>query len=609
MENFLYTSHDIRFKQPFGAVRENETITINFYVSDEFAHDAVRLSIFDDQKLIETYDMKPADKNGFDKYTIDFNIAYAGLYFYNFEIFNNDECFVIGRVNKIPSLKSGEKWQLTVYKKDFETPSAFYGKIMYQIFPDRFCKGNLKKAPQYRQKRKIHSAWNEAPESFADNEKYDATDFFEGNFDGIIKMLPFLKSLKVDIIYLNPIFESASNHRYNTGDYMKTDSMLGDEEDFKRLCSECSKVDIKIILDGVFSHTGSDSIYFNKEQHYDNLGAYQSPSSLFFPWYRFKSFPDIYDCWWGFPTLPNVNETNPEYLDFITNTKSGVLQKWQKSGASGWRLDVADELPDLFLETLRKSVKEIDSEALIIGEVWEDASNKKSYGERRKFLLGEQLDTVMNYPFLNAILNFAVYKDADLFWNNILPVLENYPLPTINCLMNSLSTHDTVRALTMLSEIKDIPLKNQSDYILPEEAYFLAVERFKLASFLQFTLPGIPCIYYGDEAGLYGFRDPFNRMPYPFGKEDKNLLKFFKELTAFRNSQQADFKESFELVACQGSVFSFYRGKTLCCINMGERTESLEIRESPILVYGLRGYIENGKIILPPMSFGAFQLK
>ena len=341
-------------------------------------------------------------------------------------------------------------------------------------------------------------------------------------------------------LYLNPIFEAHSNHRYNTADYRKIDPLLGTEEDFADLCAQAKKLGISVILDGVFSHTGSDSVYFNQNGRYgEHSGAYRDPNSPYREWYSFKRYPDDYECWWGFKTLPNVRETQPDYMDFICNPKTGVLAKWLTLGASGFRLDVADELPDSFLDRVYQTVKSFGEDKVVIGEVWEDASNKISYGNRRRYLLGNQLDSVMNYPFRNAVLGYILTGNADDFLTSVVSIVENYPPPAMNSMMNSLSTHDTPRAITVLvgesMEGKDRPWQATHHY-LSLDKYARGQVLLKLASTLQYFLPGIPCLYYGDEAGLSGYADPFNRCCYPWGYENQELIAFFSELGKLRLS-------------------------------------------------------------------------
>lgn len=295
-----------------------------------------------------------------------------------------------------------------------------------------------------------------------------------------------------------------------------------------------------MILDGVFSHTGSDSVYFNQNGRYgEHSGAYRDSNSPYREWYSFKRYPDDYECWWGFKTLPNVRETQPDYMDFICNPKTGVLAKWLTLGASGFRLDVADELPDSFLDRVYQTVKSFGEDKVVIGEVWEDASNKISYGNRRRYLLGNQLDSVMNYPFRNAVLGYILTGNADDFLTSVVSIVENYPPPAMNSMMNSLSTHDTPRAITVLvgesMEGKDRPWQAAHHY-LSLDKYARGQVLLKLASTLQYFLPGIPCLYYGDEAGLSGYADPFNRCCYPWGYENQELIAFFSELGKLRLS-------------------------------------------------------------------------
>jgi glycosidase len=409
------------------------------------------------------------------------------------------------------------------------------------------------------------------------------SDFFQGDLRGIAGHLDYLASLGVTALYLNPIFEAHANHRYNTADYSRVDPLLGTNEDFEALAAAAKQRGISIILDGVFSHTGSDSVYFNKERRYDEGGAYNDPHSRYSAWYRFHEFPNKYDSWWGFLTLPNVNETEPSYLDFICG-ENGILRQWLALGAAGFRLDVADELPDEFLDALHDSVKGHDPDAAIIGEVWEDASNKESYGVRRRYLLGKQLDSVMNYPFMNAILDYIRHGSHQAFYDVIMRVLENYPAPAIQGLMNSLSTHDTARAITMLAgeelASRDRQWQEQHHYLRPEQ-YERGCKLFRLASILQFGLPGIPCVYYGDEAGLSGYRDPFNRICYPWGHENRELIDFIRTLGQIRREYPIFSEAAFLPVTFSKEICVFLRqgegGSILFAVNRSGAAHRLSL--------------------------------
>ncbi|MEG1981181.1 MAG: glycoside hydrolase family 13 protein [Clostridia bacterium] len=553
MENkILFCSRNIEYKTPFGAIREFEKVRFNIKMSNDYKDDTIALILrSDDYKDTFKYILtKIATDKDFNIYTTEFFVEKKGLYFYRFEIYGHTNTLFCGR-NSAGELDIGDflpEWQLTVYDKNFKTPRNFKGGIMYQIFPDRFSKADITIKDGAKNERIIREDWGGTPDFIYNTQNYTATDFFMGNIKGIIEKLPYIKSLGTTVIYLNPIFEAASNHRYNTADYTKVDPFLGTNEDFKKLCEKAKALEIEIILDGVFSHTGDDSIYFNKYSHYPSNGAYNSDNSPYKSWYTFYDNKDIYDCWWGFKTLPNVRETDRKYLDFITGPH-GVLHKWQELGAKGWRLDVADELPDLFIERLRTRVKETDPNALIIGEVWEDATTKLSYGSRRKFLLGDELDTVMNYVWKDSIIKLLKTHDVDGFINEILEICENYPRPCLEVLMNLLSTHDTERILTVLGlYTSEYPAKeNSANFSLSDEQYKLAEKLLLSASTILYFLPGIPCVYYGDEIGMQGLKDPYNRVCFREDMQNEFLLDHFRRLGKLRANNKGIFSGSFEI--------------------------------------------------------------
>lgn len=319
---------------------------------------------------------------------------------------------------------------------------------------------------------------------------------------------------------------------------------------------------MSVILDGVFSHTGSDSVYFNREGRYgEHTGAFRDPQSPYRPWYQFEQYPYQYRSWWGIDTLPNVNEEEPSYLDFICGD-DGVLEFWLRLGADGFRLDVADELPDPFLDNLTAAAKAQRPDALVLGEVWEDASNKTAYGVRRRYLLGQQLDTVMNYPFRDAILGFLLGGDPRNFAETVESICENYPPQCLRLLMNHIGTHDTERALTILG---GEPAGNrgrewQAAQRLSPQQRATGAKRLKLASLIQYFLPGVPCIYYGDETGMEGYRDPFNRACYPWGQEDQDLLAWYKELGKLRGQEKDILGQGlYRTLHADGNLLAFER--------------------------------------------------
>lgn len=410
-------------------------------------------------------------------------------------------------------------YQITVYNKN-EIPNWYKEGIIYQIFVDRFFNGN--KNNEILNKKKnifIYGSWYDEPMYIRDsNGNIERWDFYGGNLRGVIEKLDYIKSLGANIIYMNPIFDAASCHKYDTGDYETIDKMYGSTEDFIELCQKANEKGIRIILDGVFSHTGSDSRYFNKHGNYSDLGAYESKYSKYYKWYRFYDYPNNYECWWGFENQPNVEELEKTYSDYIVNNDNSIVAKWLKLGASGWRLDVADELPDEFIQMIKHKMKSTKEESVLIGEVWEDASNKVSYSKRRKYLLGNELDSVTNYPYKDIILDFLNgYITSKDFYKVIMSIKENYPTENFYANMNLLGNHDTERILTALNE---------------------NIKKLKLAICIQMTLPGVPLIYYGDEAGLLGRKDPENRKAYPWGRENKEILEHYSFFGNFRKNEE-----------------------------------------------------------------------
>ena len=542
----MFHSRNPIYRNPTGAVQAHTNIHFKLLVPREFRCSAARLMVGEEfTKQVKTLGLFWCGMNGEDHewWECDFTPEQSGLYFYRFEIDTWRGTLGItsrfGGESGIDEFGApeGECWQLTVFESQYQIPDWLSGGIMYQIFPDRFYRSGTTKY-NVPQDRYLHQRWGSQPE-WRPNHQGEITnsDYFGGDLEGIIQKLDYLQSLGITCIYLNPIFEAHSNHRYDTADYTKVDPLLGSKEDFKRLCKEANKRGIHIMLDGVFNHTGSDSIYFNRKGRYQTLGAYQSQESPYYDWYQFYQWPEQYACWWNFETLPNVNEANETYNAYINGT-DGVIQTWLKAGADGWRLDVADELPDLFLDDITKAAKQVKPTSMILGEVWEDASNKMAYGQRRRYLLGKQLDSVMNYPFREAIIGFLTGKNPAEMMELIMTVLEHYPPGAIHLLMNHIGTHDTERILTVLGgePLNGRDREWQSRTKLSQEQRSRGLALLKLASLMQYTLPGIPCVYYGDEAGMEGYRDPFNRGCFPWGHEDAELVNWYRSLGKIRHS-------------------------------------------------------------------------
>ncbi len=539
MERAIFCSQDKAYKTPFGAVKAGEELCFTLRVPTGFGCRTPYLFLRQDGGETQQISLPfVKTEDDCDLFTLRQNAPAAGLYFYYFDLYTDYRKLFCGTCGQaFITTGDGPLWQLTVYDPAFETPAETAGGVMYQIFPDRFLEGNPDKPLGYNEriyrpdKRKEPYYW---PLEVEDG--HLTLDYFGGDLLGIEKRLPFLRTLGVDILYLNPIFEAHSNHRYNTADYMRVDPYLGTNEDFARLCQKAAEVGIRIILDGVFSHTGSDSLYFNREGRYPALGAWQSPQSPYRSWYHFR--PDgSYESWWGFATLPCCNKQNPAFRRFICGV-DGVIDYWLSQGAAGFRLDVADELPDDFIAEIRAAVKRHGTDKLLIGEVWEDASNKEAYGVRRRYFQGAELDGVMNYPFRNAILAFLHGGDGLAFADAVMRICENYPAPALAACTTHLSTHDTERLLTALA---DEPLNGrgrdwQSGRRLPSGDYEYGLRLAKLAFVLQFTLPGIPCLYYGDEIAMQGYKDPFNRAYYDWTADETRLIELVIQLSHLRHA-------------------------------------------------------------------------
>ncbi|MFY9174132.1 MAG: glycoside hydrolase family 13 protein [Peptococcia bacterium] len=549
---FVFDSHQEIYKKPFGAAACGQTVNFTVAVKENCGLEQVELVIADGKQYQEYLRLEPGELQGGRRY---WGINYLvpkepGLLWYFFQIRKDGRNYFYGNNSRakgglgLLTEELPQAYQLTVYKEgNSVVGNWFIDGVVYHIFVDRFYNGNENGLVSNPKKGSLlHGQWNDTPVYLRDKEGRIARwDFFGGNLAGVRKKLPYLRDLGVTTIYLSPIFLAPSNHKYDTADYLRIDPMFGDIEDFRELCRDAAQIGIYIILDGVFSHTGSDSVYFNKEGNYPEKGAYQSPDSPYYSWYRFSNYPHQYECWWGIDTMPNVNEMEPSYRDFILHNENSVIRYWMKEGARGWRLDVADELPAQFLRELYATVKEMDGEAVVIGEVWEDASNKVSYGEQRYYFAGDQLDGVTNYPFRRALLDFMLGQTGvlDLHYE-LMSLAENYPAANLAASLNILGSHDVPRVLTLLGLGNYIPQLTEEEwehFRLSPEQRSLAKARLKLLSLFQFTSPGVPCIYYGDEVGLEGYRDPYNRGTYPWGQEDQELLEWYKEISHLRRER------------------------------------------------------------------------
>ena len=602
----LYDSKNKKHKSKFGILRECEGCELNIHIPS-FCN-AVNVELIFNREnggKFSTYRMyKTGEAEGYEIYSCDICFVRAGLFFYYFVIETKNEKFSLYKQGyDMTNMEEGDFWQLSVIPSNFHVSDSFLGKVMYQIFPDRFYISGKCDIQNKLEPFTLHTSTNDIP-CFLPDEKGVVwnNDFFGGNLKGITEKISYLKSLNVSIIYINPIFKAYSNHRYDTADYKKIDELLGTEEDFKDLCIAAHNAEIKIILDGVFSHTGSNSIYFDSEGIFGG-GAVSDPNSKYREWFDFKNYPNEYTSWWGIKTLPCVDENSRSYRNYIINDEDSVVAYWLKLGADGFRLDVADELPDSFILALRKRMKEIKEDSFLIGEVWEDASNKCSYGVRRKYFTDGELDSVMNYPFKNAIINFVKGNDNGYaFREIIMSIAENYPTDVLNSVMNVLSTHDTVRIITALG-VNNVP-ESKADravYRMNESELWKAKQKLVTAVFLQFVLPGNPCIYYGDEIGTEGFEDPFCRAFFDWSKTEKNdILSFYREITSVKSSLEILNKGNIDVFVEKDGVLRIERfigQKTLTAyINASETDFSVE-NEKAVLLSKNTDYQCNKKLI------------
>lgn len=459
---------------------------------------------------------------------------------------------------------SATRFRLLIHARDLKIPSWLGTCTMYHIFVDRFKRD--KNAPPLKAGARLEPDWKNGVPEYPEypGAPLENRTFFGGTLDGITEELDRLRAMGFDALYLSPIFDARSNHRYDTGDYETVDPALGGDKAFDRLIAAAHARGMHVLLDGVFNHTGDDSRYFNRYGTYPDIGAYQSPDSPYADWYRFRNFPNEYECWWGIPILPRLNHENADLRRYFTGD-GGIVARWLERGADGWRLDVADELSDTFLDSLTETAKRTaNGQAAIIGEVWENAADKISYGKRRRYLQGGQLDSVMNYPFRNAVLDLLVRRDAAAFVGTLTELYASYPRAVSDSLMNLLGTHDTVRILTALgdpSEGEGRSNEQLSHAHLSPNARSRAVSLLKIASLLQYTVFGFPSVYYGDEAGLEGYRDPFCRRPYPWGQEDGELLAHYRMLGRLRATHKSLHGGDFRFLFSSDKAFLYERAK------------------------------------------------
>jgi len=602
MKKFIF--NPINDKTPHGAVGTGSSVTYTLKVS-KFENSKTAFFIMHTDGNEPMYcEMKRDfvdDKYVHYSYTHTFNTI--GLYWYHFEVDFGDYKSNLIRSDSLEVIESHSEndYLQLVYNNESHTDKAFHKGIIYHIFIDRFNRvGEVK---PHKGLNLIEDWETPVGLEFDDNNKRINANCYGGNFAGIIDKLSYLKELNVGTIYLSPIFEANSSHKYDVADYSKIDSMFGTTEEFVDLIKKAKRLGIRIIIDGVFNHTGSDSVYFNKEGRYKTIGAYQSQNSKYYSWYDFTNYPNEYTCWWDIKTLPQTNE-NSSFFDYIAGS-NGIVNKYMSMGLGGLRLDVVDELTNKFTHAICESARNVDPNCFIVGEVWEDASSKIAYDERKEYFLGGYLDSVTNYPMKNAILNFIKYGDHQGFVNIINLILDQYPKSIQNNLMNILDTHDTMRAITFLgadnSNLENFTIEGK--YTLTPDEYDRGVRLLKLASIMQFTVMGIPTVFYGDEAGIEGMKDPYCRTPYPWGKENTELLEWYKKLGDLRNNKVLE-DGDMKIKYANDSIIIYERSKgdkkIIVAVNMSDTDFDFVVERN--MFNFLTGEYTSGRINLSPSS-------
>ena len=603
MGQSIYNSRDVRYKTPYGAVPSGTTVQFSLRPrrSAGFSHAVLhaRFEMREDEVVSVPMPWQGTEL-GEDLFSGTLDVGdYVGLVWYSFVLEGLD-----GRRQEL-----GE-YQLTVYDKNERVPAWFGEGVSYQIFPDRFFRTRVPDPTGMVGGRTVHRNWDAEPE-YRPDEKGEVRnrDFFGGNLLGIAEKLDYLQSLGVETVYLCPIFEAAENHRYGTADYRCIDPMLGTNEDFKNLCEQLHQRGMRLMLDGVFNNTGYVSRYFNGDGFYPEPGACQSEDSPYRSWFQFKAWPGEYESWWGIYSLPAVNEDEPAYRDFIFGGQDSVVRRWLRAGADGWRLDVADELPDDFVHGIHAAARAEKPDAVVIGEVWEDGTTKIAYDVRRKHLLGGHCDGLMNYPFRTALLDYLQGRGAEQFVEQMETLRENYPPFAFYSAMNALGTHDTLRVLTLLGTggtHGDKSKEFRAEYRMAPYERAHAKRLLKVGAAVLFCFPGSPTVYYGDEAGMEGFEDPFNRRTFPWGREDRELTEWFAALGKLRKTSAALRKGELRGLTGAGSLLGFERvhddERVMCVCNAGgeDAVVSLPCGGWDMLLG--EGRVEQGGLHLPPYS-------
>ena len=561
-----FDSRAVLHKAPFGAVTAGSTI--RFSVSalagvDKLALVVEKRRLEGNQEVLEYSEVARVPMlgaSGTGTWTASHRFEDIAIYGYWFEAVIGGRTFALQNnadavfwtrekgsggqasvADRLADTRSIRRFRQTVYSPDFKVPDWAADVVYYYVFPDRFRNGDKSNDPQPGKSRhhtntvELHKKWTERPFRPDTGDGSDAVynnDFFGGDLQGLIDKLDYILDLGANTIYMTPVFKAASNHKYDTADYREIDPAFGNNADFVRLCKEAAKRGIRVIPDTSLNHTGSDSVYFNRFGNHGSRGAFDngqvSAKSPYADWYSFdttQADPDKqYKGWVGVTDLPELNKSSPAFRNFAYRDKDSVTKLWLDRGAAGWRMDVAPWVPDDFWREWRSALKAHQPDALTMAETWFDAS---------KYFLGDMFDSTMNYIFRNTVLDYAAGGKAAELYRNIELTREAYPPQAFHALMNLLSTHDQARALHHFG------WSDEHKNITDTAAATLAKQRLKLALLFQMTSPGAPAVYYGDEVGVTGGDDPYNRATYPWadegGQPDLALLAEFKQLIQLRH--------------------------------------------------------------------------
>ena len=582
---------------------EYEKVTLRFRTARDDV-DEVRVLLKTGKQTMR----KAYSKDGFDYYETDYQLGEEPLR-YSFEIVQGDEVCYYSRCGVAGEIKEFYDF---VIVPGFSTPDWAKGAVMYQIFVDRFYNGDTSNDVEDNEYIYIGAPsrrvidWNEPPQPM------DVRRFYGGDLAGVLEKLDYLQDLGVEVIYFNPLFVSPSNHKYDSQDYDNIDPHLGkivedggevlpegsldnvgatryqirtgkkenldaSNELFARLVEEMHRRGMRVILDGVFNHCGSFNKWMDRERIYEQQpeypkGAYISADSPYRSFFHFFDERDAswpyngnYDGWWGHDTLPKLNyEDSPELEQYIID----VGKKWISPpyNIDGWRLDVAadlgysNEYNHMFWRRFRKEIKSVNPEVLILAE---------HYGDPAEWLQGDEWDSVMNYDaFMEPLTWFLtgmekhsderradLWGNADNFVNTMNHFMASMMTPSLQVAMNELSNHDHSRFLTRTNHI--VGRVGQLGTKAAEEGVNHAVMREAVA--VQMTWPGAPTIYYGDEAGLCGFTDPDNRRPFPWGREDKEMLAYHKEMIRIHKQERPLKTGSLKMLHWENNILAYGR--------------------------------------------------